>query len=120
VKSLWEGPDTTTRLQTVWQVKLLKVGETSPPDQSHLQLQNAVRGFRQMNTASNRKTDAPHPAVAPETIHACCRRQRATTARNQLYRVEIHTGGFMDQATFKWSRDNGSVETKIKKIAAAC
>jgi hypothetical protein len=29
---------------------------------------------------------------------------------NQLYRVEIHTGGRAGKATFKWSRDNGSVE----------
>src|SRR5262249_49802899 len=30
---------------------------------------------------------------------------------NQLYRVEIHRGGAGSQATFKWSRDNGSVLT---------
>src|SRR6185295_16365471 len=28
-------------------------------------------------------------------------------AANQLYRVEIHTGGVAGTATFKWSRDNG-------------
>ena len=32
---------------------------------------------------------------------------------NQLYRVEIHTGGTLDTATFKWSRENGSVVTAI-------
>ncbi|OGB24088.1 MAG: hypothetical protein A3I66_11485 [Burkholderiales bacterium RIFCSPLOWO2_02_FULL_57_36] len=32
-------------------------------------------------------------------------------AENQLYRVEIHRGGAADEATFKWSRDNGSVAT---------
>ncbi len=30
---------------------------------------------------------------------------------NQLYRVEIHDGGAAGEATFKWSRDNGSAET---------
>ncbi len=30
-------------------------------------------------------------------------------AENQLYRVEIHRGGMAGTATFKWSRDNGSV-----------
>ncbi len=30
---------------------------------------------------------------------------------NHLYRVEIHTGGNGEAATFKWSRDNGSVAT---------
>jgi Family of unknown function (DUF6519) len=32
-------------------------------------------------------------------------------AENQLYRVEIHDGGAAGEATFKWSRDNGSVAT---------
>ena len=32
-------------------------------------------------------------------------------AENQLYRVEIHEGGKAGEATFKWSRDNGSGET---------
>jgi hypothetical protein len=32
-------------------------------------------------------------------------------AENQLYRVEIHRGGKANEATFKWSRDNGSVTT---------
>jgi len=32
-------------------------------------------------------------------------------AENQLYRVEIHRGGLAGEATFKWSRDNGSVAT---------
>ncbi len=30
-------------------------------------------------------------------------------AENQLYRVEVHAGGSAATATFKWSRDNGSV-----------
>ena len=30
---------------------------------------------------------------------------------NQLYRVEVHNGGAAGAATFKWSRDNGSVAT---------
>jgi hypothetical protein len=38
---------------------------------------------------------------------------------NQLYRVEIHTGGAAGQATFKWSRDNGSVLTQILSVAGA-
>ena len=32
-----------------------------------------------------------------------------TGPENQLYRVEIHEGGKADQATFKWSRENGTV-----------
>ncbi|MEM6398637.1 MAG: DUF6519 domain-containing protein [Cyanobacteria bacterium P01_D01_bin.116] len=35
---------------------------------------------------------------------------------NQLYRVEIHQGGDLGIATFKWSMDNGSVVTAIEAI----
>jgi photosystem II stability/assembly factor-like uncharacterized protein len=35
---------------------------------------------------------------------------------NQLYRVEVHQPGRLGQATFKWSRDNGSVAASITKI----
>lgn len=38
------------------------------------------------------------------------------TLENQLYRVEIHQGGGADKATFKWSRDNGSVGARVKGI----
>jgi hypothetical protein len=35
---------------------------------------------------------------------------------NQLYRVEVHRGGDADHATFKWSRDNGSVEFGLEGL----
>jgi hypothetical protein len=35
---------------------------------------------------------------------------------NQLYRVEIHRGGDLSTATFKWSRENGSVVTQITDV----
>jgi hypothetical protein len=35
---------------------------------------------------------------------------------NQLYRVEIHQGGAPAEATFKWSRENGSVVTAITQV----
>jgi Family of unknown function (DUF6519) len=38
---------------------------------------------------------------------------------NQLYRIEVHQGGPLNQATFKWSRDNGSVLTRIIHVNGA-
>ncbi|HEY4017780.1 MAG TPA: DUF6519 domain-containing protein [Pseudonocardiaceae bacterium] len=38
---------------------------------------------------------------------------------NQLYRVEVHTGGQPGTATFKWSRDNGSVAVPVIQLDAA-
>jgi hypothetical protein len=38
---------------------------------------------------------------------------------NQLYRVEIHSGGDYASATFKWSRENGSVVAKVTGVNGA-
>jgi len=38
---------------------------------------------------------------------------------NQLYRVEVQRGGTLDRATFKWSRENGSIVTQIIHIGGA-
>ena len=35
---------------------------------------------------------------------------------NQTYRVEMHTGGPPGTATFKWSRDNGSVVQPVVEV----
>jgi hypothetical protein len=37
---------------------------------------------------------------------------------NRLYRVEIHHGGELGEATFKWSRDNGSVVFPIEEFVS--
>ena len=38
---------------------------------------------------------------------------------NQLYRVEIQRGGNESRATFKWSRENGSVVSAIQKLSGS-
>jgi Family of unknown function (DUF6519) len=44
-----------------------------------------------------------------------------TGPENQFYRIEIHTSGGAGgaNATFKWSRENASVQTKVTAIASA-
>jgi len=37
---------------------------------------------------------------------------------NQLYRIEIHDGGAVGAATFKWSRDNASVASNVTEIVS--
>lgn len=58
--------------------------------------------------AARNSTPNPHDSctVAPDS--------RYRGAENQLYRVEVHTGG--DEPTFKWSRENSAV---VFPIAAA-
>jgi hypothetical protein len=92
------GPDTTTRIKNLWQVKLQQVESSATP-----------AGFD-----ANWK---PNWVEAISTGQMMARvNGRSVTLENQLYRVEIHTGGLRDQATFKWSRENGSVAAKVESI----
>jgi len=50
-------------------------------------------------------------SVQPKTPCIVAPDARYRGAENQLYRVEIHHGGDAQHATFKWSRDNGSIVT---------
>jgi hypothetical protein len=93
------GPDTATRAKIVWQLKL--------------QPGNSCAGF--VPPAAPAGTMAARtgpvadggPCVIPPT--AGYRR-----LQNQLYRIEIHRGGAgFNSVTFKWSRDNGTVVTRI-------
>lgn len=105
--------DTTTRRQTVWQVKLLKVTTDSP---SPVTCQTPFREWTLRTAPSTgrlnvqtQKPTSPDPCSLPPT--AGYRR-----LENQLYRVEVQQGGSRLNGTFKWSRDNASVETRILNI----
>jgi len=113
------GPDTATRLQNVWQVGLLKVGHTSPPTSppTAISCKSPLPEFDQLRLPASGKLRARTQPPQPEAS-ACLLPPETGYNRleNQLYRVEVHTGS-LNQATFKWSRDNASVETTIKNIA---
>ncbi len=99
------GPDTTTRTQTVWQVHLLALNApaTCSSDPEEWQdVYKIVPGQLRAHTASG--TQAANLCEVP--AGAGYRR-----LENQLYRVEIHTPGKLGVATYKWSRDNGSIVT---------
>ncbi len=111
------GVDTTGRLQTAWQVNLLQVppGTTCDTPDSDLPYPAASAG--QLTTAV-----IPNPAAGP-----CCLTDDTgyTGVENQNYRVEIHQAGAgsdtanLNGATFKWSREEGSVMTGVTAIASA-
>jgi Family of unknown function (DUF6519) len=111
------GPDTTVRTKVVWQVKFTAAAPPGPngiiaalsPQQLAAQFQPANRGWLQAMARQNA------PSADPCIINPS---SRFTGPENQLYRVEINRGGTTwngsapdDQAaaTFKWSRENGSV-----------
>ena len=54
---------------------------------------------------------SPEPSATPCVLPPDARYRGQ---ENQLYRVEIHTGGTAKTATFKWSRENGSVTLPIR------
>ena len=161
------GPDTATRTQIVWQVKVLPVAFT-PTDREQLvrlqarqvELQSrlsalvasgadvgpTVQELAEVNRDIARLTAAVStgpltcqskipawdllaaPAAGrlnartsptPPITDLCQMPPRAGYQRteNQLYRVEVHTGGELGKATFKWSRDNGSVAASIEDVA---
>lgn len=110
------GVDTTGRLQTVWQVKLLAdVGAASCATEDA-----AVPGWLAATapSAARLSTGAGVPDFEPDP----CQMPPAAGYRgleNQLYRVEIHTGGALGTATFKWSRDNATVASRVTQITPA-
>lgn len=99
------GPDTTTRTQTVAQVKLLKlpaaIGVLDPIDlTTYIPTSNLRLAARAFSASGQPGTLAP-PGSGYLRLD------------NHLYRVEIHQGGKLgtDPVTYKWSRENGSVIT---------
>ena len=111
------GPDTTTRLKTVWQVKVLPITESV----NGLNCDSVLKEWDTL-IASSTGTLSVQTAEADETDSPCLIPPNAGYQRleNQLYRVEIHHGSDLDTGvTFKWSRDNGSVVTEIKQISGA-
>lgn len=110
------GPDTATRLQTVYQVRLLQMGASSPLSPlSPLTCDTPLAEFDQdtgLSTGTlNARTQPPQSQSNPCVLPPSAGYNRL---ENQLYRVEVHTPGPLNQATFKWSRD--AVETTIQKI----
>jgi len=96
------GPDTTTRSKIMCQVKLLHA-EHCEDVKNLLPLSNAL-----MRARLSPEDPSSDPCIIPPI-------SKFRGAENQLYRVEIHDGstnakGESQPWTFKWSRDNGSVE----------
>ena len=61
--------------------------------------------------SSGQVTARVHPGQTPANACELLPLGGFQRLENQLYRVEIHDGGTMGTATFKWSRENGSVVT---------
>lgn len=106
------GPDTTTRLKTIWQVKTLPISASGD-----VNCESELTEWDELIAPStgtlNARTAEPDAGDNPCLIPPDAGYQRL---ENQLYRIEIHQGSDTGEVTFKYSRDNGSVVTEIKSI----
>jgi hypothetical protein len=107
------GPDTSSRLKTLWQVKVLPVKPESPG------AQNCGSPFSAWDTLIAASTGTLNARTQPPdaTEQACLLPPSAGYQRleNQLYRAEILEVNPDGTPTFfVWSRDNGTVVTAIK------
>ncbi|MFC7737919.1 DUF6519 domain-containing protein [Roseomonas sp. GCM10028921] len=117
------GPDTAARLRTVWQVRLLPFGPSSPPSSPPdsppdcampLDAWDALVAppTGRLNARTRQVPDLENPCELPPGAGY----QRL---ENQLYRIEVHRGAATRAGTrFKWSRDNATVTAAIQGFDA--
>ncbi len=115
------GPDTTTRVKTVWQVRALPVW-TDVPRKPYPTCSEEFPEWNELIRPSTGKLGASTkpPDTTEDSLCLVAARGGYRRLQNHLYRVEIHRGGELSESggdvTFKWSRDNGSVVTSIESI----
>jgi len=120
-------PDTCGRAKVIWQVLPIRAGDGFTPP-TEINAPNLRAAFDTWADGRNEPKawlaaqTAPPQAQDDPCIIAPSARYRGP--ENQLYRVEVHragTAGTDDQnsATFKWSRDNGSVIFPVSTIEGA-
>ena len=94
------GVDTATRVKTTWKVGAIDLGDGNATCESAFSMLPAATSAR-LAARARRPDDVEACTVTPGS--------RYRRLENQLYRVEVHTPGDLGSATFKWSRDNGTV-----------
>jgi hypothetical protein len=108
------GPDTTTRVKTVWQVKVLPV---RAPATGIVSCGDTLSEWDDLIKSSTGTLSArSQPAQSATTPCLLPPMTGYRRLENQLYRVEIHKAGALGAATFKWSRDNGAVVTALEAV----
>lgn len=107
--------DTTTRWQTVWQVRLLaNIGGADCTT-----LEGQFPAWQTLIRPSAGRLSIKAEGVPPDQDP--CELPPSGGYRgleNQLYRIEIHDGGAVGAATFKWSRDNAGVASNVTEIVS--
>jgi hypothetical protein len=122
------GADTSARRKLVWQVRALTPQRERPPDISSctkfnsdwLALMDVLKPSNRGRIRAKAREDSEDESTACITSPEA----RFRGMENQLYRVEIHESGpALDAtesnsekaATFKWSRDNGTIVAPLSR-----
>ncbi|WP_263169731.1 DUF6519 domain-containing protein [Streptomyces sp. SCSIO ZS0520] len=113
-------PDTAARVKVVWQVLPLDLGVLGL-DGAEPTRENVGKAFRawahkQETPGARAAFRAERPEHGDEEPCLVAPDARYRGPENQLYRVEIHDGGSAGEATFKWSRENGSVTFPVDEL----
>jgi hypothetical protein len=120
-----QAPDTATRTKTVWQIKLqlldepLDLSSAGNRQKDILELIEALPEWRKItggSTSRNSLIADRQVALIASTDRADGQLGSYHGNDNRLYRIEVHSPGGIDQATFKWSRENGSIVSAIDSI----
>jgi hypothetical protein len=113
-------PDTTARLRVVWQVLPILDTDGFPsntdPTPDRLRKDFDDWADARSQPASRIAVRAQRPAQTDEDPCIIHPDARYRGPENQLYRIEVHASGQAGTATFKWSRDNGSVIAPVAAI----
>jgi hypothetical protein len=113
------GVDTTTRMQTAWQARFFS--DPALTLQSTAADIAALASWQALIRPSGARLTVATGALVPGEVDPCILPPGGgfRSLENQLYRVEIHRGGALDdpdparRPTFKWSRDNASVASAV-------
>ncbi|MGW2517713.1 DUF6519 domain-containing protein [Streptomyces sp. NPDC001617] len=113
-------PDTAARVKVVWQVLPLSLAALAieDADPSKEVVRAAFEKWAKGQTLSSGRLAArsERPDHADEDPCLVRPDARYRGPENQLYRVEVHAGGEAKDATFKWSRENGSVVFPVDEL----
>jgi hypothetical protein len=109
------GVDTTARRQTVWQVRILPNTGSATCDTED----DEIPGWLDVIQPSAGRLTTKTIDVGPDDDPCELPPQGGYRGlENQTYRVEVHDGGAPNKATFKWSRDNGSVAIPVVEMVS--
>jgi hypothetical protein len=110
------GVDSTSRLQTVWQVRVLP--EAAPAGVDCSTSDAGIPGWASVIAPSGARLSTGTFDAAPADDPCELPPEGGYRGlENQLYRVEIHDPGLPGAgATFKWSRENASVGSRVSRF----